>query len=121
MNMAEMAENAAPRLVGPNTTIDVIKAVAAPLAQVSDRTWRGILECLVTFNRRDDLAKVKQPCCLIAGSHDQNAPARTMEKMAAKLPSAEYHLIEGAGHMINQEKPAETNAILADFLKRNSA
>ena len=119
-NMAEMAANAAPRLVGPGADKAVIDAVAAPLEQVSERAWRGILECLVTFNRRDDLGQVKQPCCLIAGSHDQNAPARTMEKMAAKLPRAEYHLIDGAGHMINQEKPNETNAILADFLKRNS-
>ena len=120
-SMSEMAADAAPRLVGPGADKAVIDAVATPLAQVSERTWRGILECLVTFNRRDDLGAINQPCCLIAGSHDQNAPARTMEKMAAKLPHAEYHLIEGAGHMINQEKPSETNAILADFLKRNSA
>ncbi|MEL7117252.1 MAG: alpha/beta hydrolase [Pseudomonadota bacterium] len=118
-SMAEMAADAAPHLVGPGATPDVLQAVAAPMAAVPEATWRGILECLVTFNRRDDLSRVTQPCCLIAGAHDKNAPARTMEKMAAKLPDAEYHLIETAGHMIQQEAQCETNAILARFLARH--
>ena len=117
-SMAEIAAKAAPNLVGPNADQSVIDAISAPLANVPERIWRDILECLVTFNRRADLGQITQPCCLIAGSHDQNAPARTMEKMAAKLAYAEYHLIVDAGHMINQEKPIETNRILVDFLQR---
>lgn len=118
--MAEMAADSAPRIVGPAADAATIAQISAIMAQVSEQTWRGILNCLVTFNRRADLARVQQPCCLIAGSHDQNAPARTMEKMAAILPAAEYHLIEGAGHMINQEAPAQTNAILMEFLGKNT-
>jgi len=118
-SMAEIAGVAARSVVGPGASADVIEAVRAPMAKVSETTWRGILECLVTFNRRDDLTRVALPCCLIAGGHDQNAPARTMERMAAKLPNAEIHLIETAGHMINQEAPCETNMILRDFLMRH--
>ena len=120
LSMAEMAHAAAPHLVGPTASQAVIDAVAAPMAKVSETTWRAILECLVTFNRRDDLGRVNAPACLIAGSHDQNAPARTMEKMAAKMPNARYHLIEGTGHMIQQEAPDETNQILTEFLKDHS-
>lgn len=119
MSMAEMAAKAAPQVVGDGAAPEVIAEVAAPMAAVPEATWRGILECLVTFNRREDLGRVAQPCCLIAGGQDQNAPARTMEKMAAKLPRAEYHLIEPAGHMINQEAPCETNTILRNFLTRH--
>lgn len=118
--MQQMAVEAAPGLVGPNADDDCLDAVAAPMAKVSEGTWRGILQCLVTFNRRDDLGSVAQPCCLIAGEHDQNAPSRTMEKMAEKLADAEYHLIAGAGHMINQEAPDQTNAILQDFLRKHT-
>ena len=120
-SMAEMAAEAAPQVVASGTSAAVIDAVAAPMAAVSQVTWRGILECLVTFNRRDDLGQVAQPCCLIAGGQDQNAPARTMAKMADKLPDAEYHLIEAAGHMIHQEAPAQTNHIIMDFLGRQGA
>ncbi|KMW60674.1 N-formylglutamate deformylase [Candidatus Rhodobacter oscarellae] len=116
LSMAEMAAQAAPHLVGPNAPGGVGDEIAGIMSAVPEATWRAILDCLVTFNRRDDLGRVAAPCCLIAGSHDQNAPARTMQKMAAKLPDAEYHLIDGAGHMINQEFPCETNAILRRFL-----
>jgi len=120
IGMAEMAAQAAPNIVGPGALAAVIADVAAPMAAVPEATWRGILECLVRFNRRDDLGAVHVPCCLIAGGFDQNAPARTMEKMAARLAHAEYHLIERAGHMINQEAPAETNDILLNFLGKHS-
>ena len=118
MTMVEMAARAAPAVCGPNAARDVIAAVKRPMADVPEATWRAILECLVTFNRRGDLARMTMPACLIAGSEDRNAPARTMEKMAEKMPAAEHHLIEGAGHMINQEAPAEVNAILTEFYGR---
>jgi pimeloyl-ACP methyl ester carboxylesterase len=118
MTMVEMAKGAAKAVTGPDATVEVIAAVERPMAAVSPETWRAILECLVTFNRRDDLAAMVMPACLIAGTHDQNAPARTMEKMAEKMTAAEYHLIARAGHMINQEAPEEVNAILTDFYRR---
>ena len=117
--MQEIAETASPQLVAPETNPNIIKCIVRDFAEVPETTWRGILKCLVTFDRRADLGRVFQPCCAIAGEHDENAPARTIERMATKLPNAEYHLIEGAGHMINQEAPDETNAILSNFLGRH--
>lgn len=114
--MAEIATKTAPLLVGPSASKQCITEIESILAQVSEATWRGILECLVTFNRRDDLASINQPCCLIAGSHDQNSPARTIQKMSEKMPDAQFHLIDGAGHMANQEAPELTNRILTEFL-----
>lgn len=118
MSMAEMAEASAPEVCGPGASSDVLAAVARPMAAVPQPVWRGILECLTTFNRRDDIAAMAMPACLIAGTEDRNAPARTMEKMAATMPDSEYHLIEGAGHMINQEAPVSVNAILSAFYRR---
>ena len=85
------------------------------MAAVPEASYRDIIRCLVTFNRRDDIANITTPTCLIAGSHDQNAPAKTMARMAEKMPAAEYHLVEGAGHLINLEAGAQTNAILREF------
>lgn len=119
LTMPEMAREAAPHLVGPDPKPGVVDNIADILGRVPETTWRAILECLVTFNRRDDLHRVTQPCLLIAGEHDTNAPARTMEKMAEKLPNAEFHVIKGAGHMINQEAPDRVNALIRDFLQRH--
>ena len=119
LSMAEMAREAVPHLVGPDASAPVVDEIARILGKVSKSTWRDILDCLVTFNRRDDLGRVLQPCLLIAGEHDTNAPARTMEKMAGNLPNAEFHVIKGAGHMINQETPDRVNALLRGFLQRH--
>ena len=118
LGMAGMAKAETPGLVGPAASPEAIRSIETLLAAVTEETWRGILRCLVTFNRRNDLERVAQPCCLIAGSHDWNAPARTMKWMAEKLPCAELHVIENAGHMINQEDPEQTNAIIGRFLRK---
>jgi len=119
-SMAQVAAISAPKLVGPIASAQCISDIETILSHVSEKTWRGILECLVTFNRRDDLASISQPCCLIAGSHDQNAPAKTMQKMSEKLTNAQFHLIEGAGHMVNQEAATQTNVIIDQFLRQQS-
>ncbi len=118
VGMAGMARDAARNLVGPSAAKEVIESVERPMAAVSERTWRGILECLVTFDRRSDLDRVTVPCCLIAGGHDRNAPPRTMARMAERLRNAEYHLIEQVGHMVNQEAPVRVNRIMGEFVRR---
>jgi pimeloyl-ACP methyl ester carboxylesterase len=55
------------------------------------------------------------PTCLIAGSDDLESLEPTRE-LAELLPSAELHVLEGAGHVVNLTKPAEFNQILAAFL-----
>ena len=120
MSMAQMAAEAAPGLVGSGAGPDVVEAIRAQMARVHESAWRKFLECLTTFDRRDELPRIAVPTCAIAGSEDRNAPAATMERMASKIPMAEYHLIEGAGHMIPQEAPDAVNRILRDFLERRA-
>lgn len=116
--MAELARAFVPEIVGPIASREAIASAVRSMEQVPADSYRAIIGCLVTFNRRDEQEQLTMPCCLIAGSHDQAAPARTMEKMAAKLRQAEYHLIEGAGHMIQMEAPDACNRIIRQFLEK---
>jgi 3-oxoadipate enol-lactonase len=113
--LGELAESFVHDITGPIAGPEAIAAAKASMAAVPEATYRDIIRCLVTFNRRDDIAAFKMPVCLIAGEHDQNAPARTMARMAEKISGSEYHEIKGAGHLINLEAGAETNAILRAF------
>lgn len=115
-SMAELANEFVPEIVGPIAKpADIANAVNS-MSEVPLETYRAIIECLVTFNRREELGTISHPTCLIAGDHDRNAPAKTMEKMASKMPNATFHLIEGAGHLVNLEAGAATNAIVKKFL-----
>ena len=116
LTMPELAKSFVPEIVAPNASQAVRDSAVRSMSAVPLETYRAIVTCLTTFNRRDDLEKMTQPACLIAGTHDRNAPARTMEKMASRLPQAEYHLIEDVGHMIQMEAPDRVNAIVRTFL-----
>jgi pimeloyl-ACP methyl ester carboxylesterase len=38
--------------------------------------------------------------------------------LARRIPGAQYHVVAGAGHMINMEQPAAVNELLARFLEQ---
>ena len=68
----------------------------------------------------DSLPTIAVPALVLVGSEDKPFLAAT-DYMAAKIPGAEKVVIEGAGHAANIDKPAEFNAAVVDFLKRNGA
>lgn len=115
--MAELAPEFVPQIVGSKASASAIAAAVRSMASVPESSYRAVVTCLVTFDRYADTAAIGQPACLIAGSEDRNAPARTMEKMAGRMPRAVFHRIEGAGHLVNLEAPDATNAILKQFLQ----
>ena len=55
---------------------------------------------------------------VLAAEHDGNAPAAVMERMAAKIPGAEYVCLPGLGHLACMESPAVFNAAVLGFLRR---
>ena len=98
----------------------VVLAVVGGLAdRLERRRVLASLAAIVSFNRLDNLVNIKPPTICISGEHDKNAAPFVMEKMAARIPGAEYLCLKGAGHIANMEKPAEFNAAVLDFLRRH--
>ena len=113
----DLAKKFIPEIVGSRATKFVTDQAIESMSKVSSETYRDIIRCLVTFNRRDQIKNLDVPCCLISGDEDTNAPARTMEKMADTIPNSEYHNIVGAGHLTNLEESKRTNEILFNFYR----
>lgn len=63
---------------------------------------------------------IKVPTLLLTGSADLYTPPSMMRLQASHLRHAEIHIIEESGHAPNWEQPERFNAILLDFLKRQS-
>ncbi len=66
-------------------------------------------------------AHIRQPAIFIAGAKDAVVTGliggRHIDEMERVLPNLRRKLlIEGAGHWIQQERPAEVNAALIEFL-----
>jgi pimeloyl-ACP methyl ester carboxylesterase len=73
------------------------------------------------FDRRETLAGIAVPTLAIAGERDLAAPASVMERMAARIPGADYVVLPRAGHLANLEQPAAFNAAVLAFLARRFA
>jgi 3-oxoadipate enol-lactonase len=72
---------------------------------------------LLGFDQRKALGNIAVSTLVLSGSKDKNAPAPMMAKMATHIPEAAYVELEGAGHLVNLERPQAFNAALTQFLK----
>jgi pimeloyl-ACP methyl ester carboxylesterase len=111
--MAEIAAKLIPTM-GSNS-----KLAEQIMAGVPPDTYRKAVKLLTTFDRRKELADIKVPALLVAGAEDKVAPPSVMEKMAGKIPGAEYVLMPDCGHLGPMDQPDAFNAILLEFLKRH--
>jgi 2-hydroxy-6-oxonona-2,4-dienedioate hydrolase len=66
----------------------------------------------------DDLAAIAAPTLVIWTSDDPSGPAKAGLDMAQRIRSAEFRLIEGAGHWPQWEQSATFDRIVAEFLGR---
>lgn len=64
----------------------------------------------------EQLPTLQLPVLLLAGELDQKFVA-TAQRMAQLLPQAQLHIIEGAGHTIHLEQPAQFERHVLDFCK----
>lgn len=64
------------------------------------------------------LSDLKAPALLILGSRDANDAHRIVDLIAGSAPNVKKITVEGAGHMVNMERPEEFNRAVLDFLPR---
>jgi pimeloyl-ACP methyl ester carboxylesterase len=114
--MAEMAAEAAPRLIGSAAAPEAAPTLARLMSEVPEATFRAAVACLVTFDRRADLARIAVPTLLIAGEEDTNAPLKTMSRMAQTIPGARLEVLSGTGHLAPLECPGRCAGIVRRFL-----
>jgi pimeloyl-ACP methyl ester carboxylesterase len=60
----------------------------------------------------------KHPIMIITGSDDRIVPARSSIELYRWIPGAEMAVIENAGHIPQEEKPAEFNSVIQEFVKK---
>jgi pimeloyl-ACP methyl ester carboxylesterase len=114
--MAQMAAEAAPRLLGSAAALEAAPTLVRLMSEVPEATFRAAVACVVTFDRRADLARIVVPTLLIAGEEDTNAPLKTMKRMAEAIPGARLEVLSGIGHLAPLECPDRYADIVRQFL-----
>jgi pimeloyl-ACP methyl ester carboxylesterase len=114
--MAELAETLVPQMVGPGSLPEGVRLATHCMGLVPAATYRRALECIVTFDRRRNLADIHVPTLLVAGEHDRNAPPPMMKAMADAIAGSTYIVMKGVGHLQNLEAPDDFDGLLLNFL-----
>jgi 3-oxoadipate enol-lactonase len=116
--MADLAPGLVARMVGPAADPAGRAHAVEVMSAVPPDTYRAAIRCLVTFDERASLANIRIPVLCLAGEVDQTAPAKVMERMAARIPGAQFASLVGAGHLPNLETPATFDAATLAFLRQ---
>ena len=119
--MLDIARSVVPGLVGRAASNEGRELAVASMSKIRPETYAAAMRCIVSFEGRDNLAKIAVPTLVLAGDQDRNAPAPMMEKMASKIPGAEYVLLTDTGHLAPIENAAAFNDVTLDFVGRHSS
>jgi len=114
--MATLAPVLVSELAGDDPDAGGMQVARDCMASVSEKSYRASMLALLGFDLRKALGDIKVPTLVLSGSKDRNAPAPMMAKMATYIPSATYVELEGAGHLVNLERPGAFNGALNRFL-----
>ena len=117
-SMAEVAARLMPPMRGSKSQPEGVAHAERVMAAIPPATYRKAVQLLTTFDRRAQLPAITLPVLLVAGSEDRVAPANVMQRMAQKIPGAEFVLLEGCGHLGPMDQPEPFNEALRGFLER---
>jgi pimeloyl-ACP methyl ester carboxylesterase len=117
--MAEIAAQVIPAMRGARSRDDGVALAQRVMSEVPPDTYRKAVRLLTTFDQRARLPAIRVPTLLVAGSDDRVAPASVMERMAQKIPGAEFVQLDGCGHLGPMDQPDSFNEALAGFLQRH--
>lgn len=114
--MADLAPDLVCSLIGDAPDAAGVALATRVMSAVSAPTYRAALHALVGFDRRAALPSIRVPTLALAGEKDRTAPPSVMEKMAQRIPGAQYQCLPRAGHIANAEQPEAFNRAVLQFL-----
>lgn len=69
----------------------------------------------------DVLEQLAMPVLVAVGEQDVPCFREMAAVLARRIPTAQYHVVRGAGHMVNMEQPAAVNELITTFLDHLAA
>jgi pimeloyl-ACP methyl ester carboxylesterase len=99
---------------------EVVAAVRTMIEQTAPAGLAAAQQGLaIREDVRSFLPSIAVPTLVVVGREDAISPVDEMRAIADAIPGAQFHIIEGAGHMAPMERPAEFNDLLTQFIARS--
>jgi pimeloyl-ACP methyl ester carboxylesterase len=86
-----------------------VKGTADALVAMASSCWTNTLH--------EELDRVIAPTLILWGNKDRSVPSVHGERHATALPNAKLVMLDGAGHIPQNEFPEQVNALMLEFLQ----
>jgi pimeloyl-ACP methyl ester carboxylesterase len=108
-----------PRLLGPDASVEVRDYVKTTiLGSSAEACIHAVTAMRDRADQTANLATLRCPTLVIAGSGDAILKVEDCEAMAAAIPGARCQVIPRTGHLSNLEAPQTFNDVLDRFLRQ---
>ena len=118
------ARHLLPYIIGHRRADAVVERMRGRSGSSDYRSASPLMRRVMSLAVNDDLChlmpSIKAPTLLIWGTADTATPLRDAKKMERLIPDAGLVAYDGAGHYSFLDRPAQTAAVIASFLKLNS-
>ncbi|HEY6069444.1 MAG TPA: 3-oxoadipate enol-lactonase [Gaiellaceae bacterium] len=86
------------------------------LVSTPDEGYADCCEALRVWDARGTLGSIRAATLAIAGADDPSTPPTELGAIAAEIPAARLHVIDGVRHFVNVERPDVFNNVLLEHL-----
>lgn len=116
-SMADVAQALVPTMVAPGYAGPGLAQAKACMSAIHPETYKAALGALVQFEQRDALSTITVPTLCISGEHDRTAKPSVVQRMAEKIPNAQYLCLPRVGHLMTFEQPDSFANALLPFMR----
>jgi pimeloyl-ACP methyl ester carboxylesterase len=97
---------------------DIIEQLAQLRGRVPTRgrVFKAQFGCIVASDRSQSVRGLRAPTLVVHGQDDPLVPVENGKMLAARIPAQRFVLLEQCGHFPHIEMPAESAAVVLDFL-----
>jgi pimeloyl-ACP methyl ester carboxylesterase len=102
--------------VAPTAAPELVDLLARETMRTPPRVIIGDFRACDAFDVMSRVSSIALPTLIICGEEDRLTPPRYARYLRDHIPGARLVMVNGAGHYVQVERPAETTRAIAEFL-----
>ena len=116
MRIEQFSPMIAKSLIGDSNNKKALNKLISSLNLLRKDSYIKTVKSFISEDWLNNFSKIAVPCLVMVGELDDLTPPSVAKEIDALIPYSQLKIIEGAGHLINIEKPMIFNEYVFKFL-----